>query len=90
MVKVLIKPVNLQGIASELPELLPRLGAFEIQIYGKITGKLVKDTLHSKLFSRAWPRLSTVLHKLSQHLPKFSLYITVFDKSMTTSSETDD
>jgi hypothetical protein len=56
------------------------LGCLEVQIYSKDSkGHVHKDTIFSKLKSRFWPSISTVVSSLSEFLPKDDIIIRLID-----------
>jgi len=49
-------------IDNHRPEM--RIGAFEVQLCAKINNELKRELLHSKLDTRVWPNVGTVLNKI--------------------------
>ena len=47
-----------------------RIGAFEVQLYGKIEGRNLEKVLHSKLKNGMWPSVSLILEKVHFFLPR--------------------
>lgn len=54
-----------------------RIGAFEIQLYSKKGGI---QLIHSKLYTKQWPKVSTVLGKIVSCMPLFDLNLILYDK----------
>ena len=58
-----------------------RIGAFEIQISTKDTnGKIITKIIHSKLRTKQFPNVKTVLDKIVSMMPLFNLNIVLFDQ----------
>ena len=58
-----------------------RIGAFEVQICNKKNGEDLKiSLLHSKLKTKQFPKISTILDKIVGFLPKFSGKIITYEK----------
>jgi hypothetical protein len=47
-----------------------RLGAFEVQLFKKESGRFIEKTLHSKLQAGYWPNVSAILEKIHFFLPR--------------------
>jgi hypothetical protein len=47
-----------------------RLGAFEVQLFKKESGKFIEKTLHSKLQNGLWPSVSSILERIHYFLPR--------------------
>lgn len=61
-----------------------RIGAFEIQLYSKSSGIQV---IHSKLYTKQWPKVNTVLGKIVSCMPMFDLNLVIYDKEDYTEKE---
>ena len=61
-----------------------RIGAFEIQLYSKKGGV---QLIHSKLYTKQWPKVSTVLGKIVSCMPLFDLNLILYDKEDYTEKE---
>ena len=58
-----------------------RIGAFEIQIATRDEkGNLVQRIIHSKLKTKKFPDVNTVLKKIVSFMPRFNLKLILFDK----------
>ena len=58
-----------------------RIGAFEIQIATRDEkGNLIQRIIHSKLKTKKFPDVNTVLKKIVSFMPKFKLKLILFDK----------
>jgi len=58
-----------------------RIGAFEIQISTKDSnGKIITKIIHSKLKTKQFPNVKTVLDKIVSMMPLFNLNIVLFDQ----------
>ena len=58
-----------------------RIGAFEIQISTKDSeGKIITKMIHSKLRTKQFPKVNTVLDKIVSMMPLFNLNIVLFDQ----------
>jgi hypothetical protein len=58
-----------------------QIGAFEIQIATKDSnGKIIKKLIHSKLKTKQFPNVKTVLDKIVSIMPMFNLNIVLFDQ----------
>ena len=58
-----------------------RIGAFEIQISTKDSeGKIITKIIHSKLRTKQFPKVNTVLDKIVSMMPLFNLNIVLFDQ----------
>ena len=58
-----------------------RIGAFEIQISTKeADGKIITKVIHSKLKTKQFPNVNTVLDKIVSMMPLFNLNIVLFDQ----------
>ena len=58
-----------------------RIGAFEIQIATRDEkGDLVQRIIHSKLKTKKFPDVNTVLKKIVSFVPRFNLQLVLFDK----------
>ena len=58
-----------------------RIGAFEIQIATRDEkGNLIQRIIHSKLKTKKFPDVNTVLKKMLSFMPKFKLKLILFDK----------
>ena len=58
-----------------------RIGAFEIQISTKESdGKIITKVIHSKLKTKQFPNVNTVLDKIVSMMPLFNLNIVLFDQ----------
>ena len=58
-----------------------RIGAFEIQISTKNEkGEIIKKLIHSKLKTKQFPNVKTVLDKIVSMMPLFNLNIVLFDQ----------
>ena len=58
-----------------------RIGAFEIQIATRDEkGNLIQRILHSKLKTKRFPDVNTVLKKIVSFMPRFRLKLILFDK----------
>ena len=58
-----------------------QIGAFEIQIATKdSSGKIIKKLIHSKLKTKQFPNVKTVLDKIVSIMPMFNLNIVLFDQ----------
>ena len=47
-----------------------RIGAFEVQLYGRNEGRNIEKVLHSKLKNGMWPSISLILEKVHFFLPR--------------------
>lgn len=71
-------------IESYRPEM--RIGAFEVQLCKAEEGKKTVELLHSKLGSRVWPRINSILNRISKHVPHTRINVKVY----TTADEAND
>ena len=49
-------------IDNHRPEM--RIGAFEVQLCSKTSNQIKEELLHSKLATKVWPNIGTVLNKI--------------------------
>jgi hypothetical protein len=52
-----------------------RIGAFEVQIMHKLSQKTEQSILYSKLKSKAWPNLRSIVSQIPSYLTKVNLLI---------------
>ena len=75
-----------KGEAKTMPKLNAkfkqvRIGAFEIQIATRDTNnQIIKRIIHSKLKTKKFPDINTVLKKIVTFMPRFRLKLVLFDK----------
>ena len=57
-----------------------RIGAFEVQLCFKYKNESQVVLLHSKLETKQWPKIETILSKIVSYMPKFMGRIVVYQK----------
>jgi hypothetical protein len=57
-----------------------RIGAFEVELCCKFNNKPQIVLLHSKLETKQWPKIETILSKIVSYMPKFMSKIIVYQK----------
>ena len=57
-----------------------RIGAFEVQLCFKYKNEPQVVLLHSKLETKLWPKIETILNKIVSYMPKFKGKIIVYQK----------
>ena len=57
-----------------------RIGAFEVELCFKYNNNPQVVVLHSKLETKQWPKIDTILSKIVSYLPKFMAKIIVYQK----------
>jgi len=55
-----------------------RIGAFEVQLFTRIRNELHQNLLHSKLLTRTWPNINSVLDKISKYIPHTNINVKVY------------
>ena len=64
-----------------------RIGAFEVQLCLKADNQSKVIVLHSKLETKQWPRIDTILNKIVSYMPFFKARIFLYQKDL---EETED
>lgn len=55
-----------------------RIGAFEVQLCAKKGNEFTQELLHSKLKSRLWPSIKSILDKISKYIPHTNINVKVY------------
>jgi hypothetical protein len=55
-----------------------RIGAFEVQLCAKVKNELTQELLHSKLKTKHWPNIKSILDKISAYIPHTNINVKVY------------
>lgn len=58
-----------------------KIGAFEVQLCAKVNHNLTQEILHSKLASRKWPAIRSILEKISKYIPHTNINVKLYTTS---------